>query len=86
LHCDAFIIYPNFCELGIQTGECPICKNRNPCGTGVFVYCKVAIGGLIATLQNFRFIHQLGSSMQHCKKHYRNENTETLTEIKRRHV
>jgi uncharacterized protein (UPF0212 family) len=42
----------NFCKVGIQTAECPICKNHNPCDTGVFVFCKVAIGGLIATLQN----------------------------------
>jgi hypothetical protein len=42
--------------LGIQTAECPIGKNHNPCGTGVFGFCKVAIGGLIATLQNFRYL------------------------------
>jgi hypothetical protein len=42
-----------FCKLGIQTAECPICKNRDPCGTGVFGFCKAAIGGLIAALQNF---------------------------------
>jgi hypothetical protein len=39
--------------LGIQTAECPIRKNHDPCGTGVFDFCKAAIGGLIATLQNF---------------------------------
>jgi hypothetical protein len=38
--------------LGIQTAECPIGKNHHPCGTSVFDFCKVAIGGLIATLQN----------------------------------
>jgi hypothetical protein len=41
--------------LGIQTAECPIGKNHNPCGTGVLDFCKVAIGGLIAILQNFSF-------------------------------
>jgi hypothetical protein len=35
----------------MQTAECPICKSHNPCGMGVF--CKVAIGGLIAILRNF---------------------------------
>jgi hypothetical protein len=40
--------------LGIQTAECPICENHDPCGTGVLDFCKVAFGGLIATLQNFR--------------------------------
>jgi hypothetical protein len=39
--------------LGIQTAECPICKNHDPCGTGVLDFWKVAIGGLIAILQNF---------------------------------
>jgi hypothetical protein len=34
--------------LGIQTAECPIYKNHNPCGT-------VAIGRLIAILQKLRF-------------------------------
>jgi hypothetical protein len=39
--------------VGIQTAECPLCKNHGPCGTGVFDFCKAAIGGLIAALQNF---------------------------------
>jgi hypothetical protein len=42
----------NVCKLGIQTAECPICKNHNHCGTGVFVFCKAAIDDLIAILQN----------------------------------
>jgi hypothetical protein len=41
--------------LGFQTAECTICKNHDPCGTGVLGFCKVAIGGLIAILQNFRY-------------------------------
>jgi hypothetical protein len=41
--------------LGIQTAEFPICKNHNPCGAGDFDFRKVAIGGLIAILQNFSF-------------------------------
>jgi hypothetical protein len=36
----------NFCKVGIQTAECPIGKNHDPCGTGVFDFCKVAIGDL----------------------------------------
>jgi hypothetical protein len=43
----------DFCKLSIQTAECPVCKNCNPCGTGVFDFCKPAIGGSIAGLQNF---------------------------------
>jgi hypothetical protein len=39
--------------LAIQTAECPICENRDPCGTGVFDFRKAAIGGLIAALRNF---------------------------------
>jgi hypothetical protein len=30
--------------------------NHDPCGTGVFGFCKRAIGGLIALLQNSSFI------------------------------
>jgi hypothetical protein len=43
------------CKLGIQTAERPICKNHNPCGTGVLDFCKTAIGGVMAVLQNFRY-------------------------------
>jgi hypothetical protein len=42
--------YLNFCRVGIQTAECPLCKNRNPCGACGFNFCKTAIGGLIAVL------------------------------------
>jgi hypothetical protein len=28
------------CKLGIQTAECPIYKNHNPCGIGVFAFAK----------------------------------------------
>jgi hypothetical protein len=41
--------------LGIQTAEGPICKNHNPCGSSGLDFCKVAIGGLPAILQNFSF-------------------------------
>jgi tryptophanyl-tRNA synthetase len=41
--------------LGIQTAECPICKNRDPCGIGVFDFCKAAVGGLIAIFAKLQF-------------------------------
>jgi hypothetical protein len=43
--------------VGIPTTECPLCKNCNPCDTCVFDFCNVAIGGLIAMLQNFNYNH-----------------------------
>jgi hypothetical protein len=48
----AVAYHPEFCKLATQTAECPICKNHDPCGTSGFDFYKVAIGGLIAILQN----------------------------------
>jgi hypothetical protein len=39
----------------MQTAERPIGENRDHRGIGVFVFCKAALGGLIAILQNFGF-------------------------------
>jgi hypothetical protein len=40
-------------QIGPSNRRMPNLKNRDPCGTSCFDFCKVAIGGLIATLQNF---------------------------------
>ena len=61
--CLTFLL--NFCKASIQTAECSLCKNHGPCGTGVFDFCKVAIGGVIAILQNFTFQERGGSSRPH---------------------
>ncbi|MDR1611977.1 MAG: hypothetical protein LBT97_04245, partial [Planctomycetota bacterium] len=48
--------------MGIQTAECPICKNNDPCDTSVSAFCKVAIGGLIDILQNLSFQRTFGEN------------------------
>jgi hypothetical protein len=44
-----------FCKITIQTAEWRFCNNQNPCDTAKIVFCKVAIGGSIATLQKTIF-------------------------------
>jgi hypothetical protein len=51
--------------LDIQTAECPICKNHDPRGTSGFDFCKAAIGGLIAALQNFSYTLKRGYGPKH---------------------
>jgi hypothetical protein len=56
-----------FCKMAFQTIESPLCKNLNHCGTRVFDFCKVPIGGVIGILQNFsskKVLLKYGSSRQ----------------------